>query len=159
MKAFPLAMVISLGFLGLIVNAIRRRALRDEMTVLWIAVAIAILVLSLTLPAHVLDHVAHALGVAYGSDLVFVAAVVFLVILVFQLSISVGRLWLRTTRLTQDLALLRDELYRATGSRPSVPKEMGDEEGKASDPLTSGRQPVDADGHAGPLDRKQTVPR
>ena len=116
MKAFPLAMCISLGFLALIINAIRRRALRDEMTVLWVAVGIAILILSVTLPAHLLDHVAHALGVAYGSDLVLVAAVVFLVILVFQLSISVGRLWLRTTRLAQDLALLSEEVRRSTGS-------------------------------------------
>jgi hypothetical protein len=145
MKAFPLAMCISLGFLGLIINAIRRRALRDEMTVLWVAVGIAILVLSLTLPAHLLDHVAHALGVAYGSDLVLVAAVVFLVILVFQLSISVGRLWLRTTRLTQDLAMLREELRRTTGKTIS-PSELAasepseSEEDYADEP--QGRQPV-----------------
>ena len=151
-------MVISLGFLALIISAIRRRALRDEMTVLWIAVAVAILILSLTLPAHVLDHVAHALGVAYGSDLVLVAAVVFLVILVFQLSISVGRLWLRTTRLTQDLALLREELYRANGTRLSVPKEPGDER-DVSDPLTSGHGAVNADQYGATVDRTQTVPR
>jgi hypothetical protein len=149
MKAFPLAMCISLGFLGLIINAIRRRALRDEMTVLWIAVGIAILVLSLTLPAHVLDHVAHALGVAYGSDLVLVAAVVFLVILVFQLSISVGRLWHRTTRLTQDLALLRDEVRRSTGVEPARSEGVADD-GTALDPVTTEHQT---------LDHRQAVPR
>lgn len=148
MKSFPLAICISLGFLGLVLNAIRRRALRDEMTVLWIAVAIAILVFSLTLPAHVLDRVAHALGVAYGSDLILVAAAVFLVILVFQLSISVGRLWLRTTRLTQDLAMLRDELQRATGTLPSKGRQSGASESgdkvNPMDPRMSGGQALDA---------------
>ena len=155
MKAFPLAMCISVAFFLLIINAIRRRAIRDEMTVLWVSVALAILVLSLTLPAHVLDHVAHALGIAYGSDLVFVAAVVFLVILVFQLSITVGRLWLRTTRLAQDIAMLRYDLGRATGnSNPGERRPVGN-----TDPSDSVVALDDKSGHENGVGQRQAIPR
>ncbi|MGH9061732.1 MAG: DUF2304 domain-containing protein [Acidimicrobiales bacterium] len=113
MKAFILALCIGLGFVVVIVGAIRRRALRDQMALLWLVVSVVMLTLSLTVPFHLLDHVAHLVGVAYGSDLLLLAAVVFLVLLVFQLSIAVARLSARTTRLTQDLGLLRLEQAEA----------------------------------------------
>ncbi|MGH9093567.1 MAG: DUF2304 domain-containing protein, partial [Acidimicrobiales bacterium] len=109
MRAFVLSLAISLGFLAVIVTAIHRRALRDQMALLWLAVSTAMLVLSLTLPFHLLDRLAHVVGVAYGSDLVLVAAVIFLVLLVLQLSVAVARLSARTTRLAQDIGILRLE--------------------------------------------------
>lgn len=117
MRAFVLSLAISLGFLAVIVVAIRRRALRDQMALLWLAVSTIMLALSLTLPFHLLDRLAHLVGVAYGSDLVLVAAVIFLVLLVLQLSVAVARLSARTTRLAQDVGMLR--LERAEAERRS----------------------------------------
>ena len=43
--------------------------------------------LSATLPLHILDHVAHFVGIAYPPDLILLIGVLFLVALVFQLSL------------------------------------------------------------------------
>ena len=122
MSSLALGISVGVAFLVLIVVAIRRRALRDQMAVLWLTVSIVMLVLGLSLPTHLLDHLAHAVGVAYGSDLVFGAAVVFLVVLVLQLSVAVARLYARTTRLAQEVGLLQmrqEDLEERAGTPPT----------------------------------------
>ena len=107
MKAFVLAMVISVGFLSLSILAIRKRRLRDQAALLWIGVSLVMVCLSLALPFTVLTSVSHSVGIAYPSDLILVLAVVFLVGLVFQLSLHVAALKANQTVLVQEVALLR----------------------------------------------------
>ena len=106
-KAFILAMVISLGFLILLVTAIRRRRLRDQVAVLWLAVSIVMVFCSVALPFSLLDRIAHAVGVAYGSDLLLLLAVIFLVVLVFNLSVNLASMKETQTVLVQQIALMR----------------------------------------------------
>jgi hypothetical protein len=115
MKLFVVAMVISLGFLSLSVVAIRRGRLRDQAAVLWLAVSLVMVLCSLALPLHLLDHVSHAIGIAYASDLLFLLAVVFLVALVFHLSVNLAAVKDRQTRLVQEIALLRAEAPQPPG--------------------------------------------
>ena len=115
MKLFVVAMVISLGFLSLSVVAIRRRRLRDQAAVLWLAVSLVMVLCSLALPLHLLDHVSHVIGIAYASDLLFLLAVVFLVALVFHLSVNLAAVKDRQTRLVQEIALLRAEAPQPPG--------------------------------------------
>ena len=107
MKSFILAMVISLGFLTLSVVAIRRKRLRDQAAVLWIVVSLIMVLCSLALPVHLLDRVSHGIGIAYGSDLLLLLAVIFLVVLVFNLSVNLAAVKTSQTRLVQEVALLR----------------------------------------------------
>lgn len=106
MRAFVLSMVVSLGFLALSVRAVRRRRLREQAAVLWLLVSLAMVVLSATLPLHLLDHVASLVGIAYAPDLVLLVAVLFLVVLVFHLSLSLARLHAKHTALVQELGIL-----------------------------------------------------
>jgi hypothetical protein len=106
-KAFILAMAISLGFLILLVTAIRRRRLRDQAAVLWLAVSVIMVLCSLALPFSVLDRVAHLVGIAYGSDLLLLLAVIFLVVLVFNLSLNLAAVKETQTVLVQEIALMR----------------------------------------------------
>ncbi len=119
MRPFALGLGVSVAFLLVILVAIRRRALRDQMAVLWLAVSVAMLAMGVALPFHLLDHIARAVGVRYGSDLLFGAAVVFLVLLVLQLSVAVARLHARTTRLAQELGILLMD------DRPLRPSQAG----------------------------------
>lgn len=107
MRAFGLLLFISLGFLALTLVSMRRRVLREHTAVLWVLVALAMIGLTCTLPFDLLDHLAHSLGIVYGSDLVFLLAIVFLMVLVFQLSLVVAKLTVRTTRLAQEIGLLK----------------------------------------------------
>lgn len=106
MKATVLSLVVSVGFLGLSLRAVRRRVLREQAAVLWLAVSLAMVVLSATLPLHVLDHLASLVGIAYAPDLVLLVAVLFLVVLVFHLSLSLARLHERHTALVQEFGIL-----------------------------------------------------
>jgi hypothetical protein len=59
---------------------------------MWVLVGCAMVVISGTLPLHLLNRVAGFVGIAYAPDLLLLVAVVFLVVLVFYLSITVARL-------------------------------------------------------------------
>lgn len=106
MRAFALSMVVSLGFLGLSVRAVRKHVLREQAAVLWLIVSLAMVFLSATLPLHLLDHVASLVGIAYAPDLVLLVAVLFLVVLVFHLSLSLARLHEKHTALVQEFGIL-----------------------------------------------------
>jgi hypothetical protein len=124
MKSFVVAFVISLGFLTLTVVAIRRKRLRDQAAVLWLGVSLFMVVCSIGLPFHLLDRVAHGLGIAYGSDLLLLLAVIFLIILVFFLSVNLAAVKSNQTRLVQELALLRSS--QADSEPPHPPAEITD---------------------------------
>ena len=139
-KAFVLAMAISLGFLILSMTAIRRRRLRDQAAVLWLAVSAVMVLCSLALPFSLLDRVAHAVGVAYGSDLLLLLAVIFLVLLVFNLSVNLAALKEKQIDLVHEVALMRASApwdhggtRSGMGEKPSedrvVPDDQGDRDG------------------------------
>jgi len=106
MRAIVLSLALSIGFLLLTLHAIRRQRLRERQAVLWIAVCLAMVFLSATLPLHVLDHVAHFVGIAYPPDLILLLSVLFLVALVFQQSLALARLSAKQTVLAQEIGLL-----------------------------------------------------
>jgi hypothetical protein len=89
MRAFVLSMVLSLGFLALLVTAMRRRRLREQPALLWLGVSAVMVFLSATLPLHLL----------------LLLAVLFLFVLVFQLSLSLDRLSANQTTIAQEVGL------------------------------------------------------
>lgn len=106
MKTFALSMMLSIAFLAGTIRAMRRQQLREQTALLWLLVSVAIVLLSVTLPFHLLDDVSHLVGVAYGPTLIFVLAVLFLTVLVFHLSVAHDRLRSNQIALVQQLALL-----------------------------------------------------
>ena len=106
MRATILALGVSLGFFLLTLNAIRRQRLRERQALLWMGVCIMMVLLSATLPLHVLDRVSHFVGIAYPPDLILLIAVLFLVALVFQQSLALARLTAKQTVLVQEIGLL-----------------------------------------------------
>ena len=105
MRAIVLSLTLSLAFLVFSVVAIRRQRLREHQAVLWLLVGFLMVLLSATLPLHLLDHVAHFVGIAYPPDLLLLLGLLFLVVLVFQLSIALARLSAKQTLLVQEMGL------------------------------------------------------
>lgn len=126
MRAFALSLVISLGFLWLSLRAVRRRILREQAAVLWLAVSTVMVFLSATLPLHLLDHLASLVGIAYPPDLILLLAVLFLVVLVFQLSLGLARLNAKHTALVQEFGIL-------TATPPADDHDPGHDAGDAAD--------------------------
>jgi hypothetical protein len=129
MKASILALVLSTGFLLLSIRAMRRGVLRDQSAVLWLGVSVIMVIVSATLPLHLLDRVAGWVGIVYGSDLILLLAVLFLVVLVFHLSLSLTRLHQKHTSLVQAFGIMSatraaDEQEAPEGSSPRASEEI-----------------------------------
>ncbi len=105
MRTFVLSIVLSIGFLGLSVTAMRRRIVREQAALLWLGVSFVMVFLSATLPLHLLDRMARLVGVDYPPDLLLLLAVLFLFVLVFHLTTSIDRLAARQVVIVQELGI------------------------------------------------------
>ncbi len=104
------AIVASALLLGYIVESVRRRRLREEYSILWLATAAVLLLLSLIRPA--LDIIAHALGIATPVNALFVVGFAFTTIILLHFSTVISRLARENRELAQRYALLVYRLQR-----------------------------------------------
>jgi hypothetical protein len=87
------------------VEVLRRRHLSESYALLWLGVGFGVLVLGLARP--LVDQVSEALGIAYGTSLVFGVGLLFLLAVCINLSIHVSKLESRMEVLAEEVALLR----------------------------------------------------
>lgn len=110
-------LVVALVNVVVMVELVRRRQLREKYALLWIAVGVGGIVLGVG--RNVVDRIAHALGVTYGPSAVFLAAILFLLLVCMHLTWEVSRLEERTRTLAEDLALLRGDEERRPSPAPA----------------------------------------
>ncbi len=89
-------------------DLMRRRLLLEQYAILWLCMGAVILLLSIF--HAVLSDAARALGIFYAPSLLFLVGLVFMLGVIVHLTIAISRLTLRSTRLIQEVALLRTEL-------------------------------------------------
>jgi len=104
-------MIFGVLILGVIVELLRRRRLREKYAALWLFTGFVVLALAL-FPGG-LNNVALFVGVANGASLVLFLAVVFLLIIAMHLSWEVSELEEETRSISEEIALLRMELERS----------------------------------------------
>lgn len=97
--------VVTVGFVALIIELVRRRALREKYALLWLGVGVLVLLLSLF--RTVLDRIAVAIGIDYGPSALFLFSTLFLFGVAAHLSFEVSRLEEKTRRLAEEIALMR----------------------------------------------------
>ena len=91
-----------------IVELIRKRRLKEEYALLWIAAAFSVIVLSLA--RGLLHGVAHAIGVYYPPMVLSLIAGFFGMLLAIHFSLVISRLSGENRLLAQDVALMKLEL-------------------------------------------------
>ncbi len=104
------AVVASALLLGYIIESVRRRRLREEYSILWLATATIILLLALIRPA--LDILARALGIYSPVNALFVVGFAFTTIILLHFSAIISRLSRENRELVQRYALLIHRLER-----------------------------------------------
>ena len=102
--------VIGVLTLLFMLELLRRRQLREKYAVLWLAVALAVLLLGVF--PGLLDGVADTLGVYDPPNLLLFVAVVVLLLVCVHLSWEVSRLEDETRVLAEEVALLNFEVSR-----------------------------------------------
>ncbi len=100
----------SMGALLFILELVRQRRLREEYSLLWLATAGVLLLLSLSRP--LLDILASAIGIFYPPSALFVVALLFILAILMHFSMVITRLTQENKEIAQQVALLRYELAR-----------------------------------------------
>jgi hypothetical protein len=115
------AALASVVLLGIVIELIRSRKLRERYALLWLATAAVILFFAVWRSG--LHNLSKALGVAYPPNALFVLAMLFVLVLLLHFSTVISKLSDRSTTLTQRLALLEERL-REMEDQPSSPPKL-----------------------------------
>ena len=105
--------VIMVGVLaaGFLLRLLRKRQLRGKYTLLWIAVAV--LVLGISLFPGVVDSASRALKIYNPPNTLFLIAIAFLGLMCVYFTYELSRLEERTRILAEELAILRGDMHAA----------------------------------------------
>lgn len=116
-----LTIVIALAGLVLVLFLVRRRRLKERFAITWLIVGVGMVVLALARP--LLDELSDALGIKSGTTTVFLIAILVLLGIQLQLSVSVSRIEERMRDLAEAIAL--DD--PTSPVEPGPPVEEGDD--------------------------------
>jgi hypothetical protein len=122
-----LAIAGALVLFVLVVDFVRRGLLKEKYSVLWLASALAILVLALK--KNLLDTIAGYLGVSYAPSLLFLVAFLFVMLIILHFSVVISIFHDKNKVLTQEITLLKNAMHEAgllDGKANETPKEEKD---------------------------------
>jgi hypothetical protein len=103
-----MAVVLSVLLVAVVLWLIRRRALQEEYTPIWMAVALMLLVLSVRMDW--LHGITRAMGAWTTSSALFFLGEIFLVMICLNYAVRLSRASLRLKNLAQEVALLRTQM-------------------------------------------------
>jgi hypothetical protein len=110
-----LAVVVSVGLAAIVLQLVRRRALREEYTPIWLAVAAGLLALSLS--PSLLAWLTRAIGAWTPASTLFFFGELFLLAICLNFAVRLSRATVQIKNLGQEVALLRARL----DAREAVP--------------------------------------
>lgn len=112
------SLLVALGFLGAVLNLVRRGRLKEEYTPLWTIVASVIVVLSIWFDA--VRAITRLVGAWTPSSTLFFFGEVFLLVVCLNYAVRLSGLSARVKLLAQEVSILRAELERRSGA-PAAP--------------------------------------
>lgn len=102
--------MIAILALLMIANMVRKEKIDLRYALSWMCLTVIILVLDIF--PQIVFVIADLMGISIPSNMVFFVGFILLVVMVYSVTVVVSRLSAKTKRLTQELALLREELER-----------------------------------------------
>ncbi len=117
-RAMIFGLVAGIGAFIFVLELVRRRRLKEEYSLLWLATAVALIILSLSRPT--LDVLASAVGIIYPPSALFLVAMIFVLLILLHYSIVLTRLTHENKENAQQLALLRwqiEEMQKTLAAR------------------------------------------
>lgn len=104
------AIIICIGVFVFIIDMVRRRKLREEYSVLWLATSVIMFVL--VIKYEWLESLTRFIGAGLPTSTLFIGSIVFLMLISVQFSIKISKLTNQVKSLVQDNTLLRSELEK-----------------------------------------------
>lgn len=113
-------LIASAAGMVFVLELVRRRKLREDYSLLWLATAASLIVLTLSRP--LLDQIAAFLGIiTYPPAALFLVAIMFMLLILLHYATVLTRLARENKQLAQQMAILHWEL-RETRSRLDPPQ-------------------------------------
>jgi hypothetical protein len=103
-KTQVVAIMGSLFVLGLVIELVRRRKLKEEYSVLWVVTALVLLVLSVWY--GLLELITSAIGAVSTPSTLFFFGLIFALLMLLHFSTRVSSLERRVTMLVQEIGLM-----------------------------------------------------
>ena len=94
----------SLILLGVILELVRKKKLREEYSLLWLLTGVVVLLCALW--GDLLFFLSGLLGIVYPSNAIFLVAIVFVLAIVLHFSTVISGLSEKNEKLAQELAIL-----------------------------------------------------
>lgn len=105
------AIIICVLVFAATIDMVRRRLLREEYSVLWLATSV--IMFTLVIKYDWLEALTHLIGAGLPTTTLFIGSIIFLMLISVQFSIKISKLTNQVKNLVQDNALLRTELDRS----------------------------------------------
>jgi len=106
-----LAVLASATLLLYILEMVRRRKLREEYSILWLAGGVIMLLFSLK--KDWLEWASNAAGIYYPPSFLFLIGMLFILLILIHFSITISRLYQMNKKMAQEIALLKAEREQA----------------------------------------------
>jgi len=107
-RARILLIAIGLIVLVTVINLLRKRRLKEEYALLWLLAALSLVLAPFLI--DILDQIAFFLGVEYPPALFLGIGIIGLLLIIFQLSLNISRFSDQIRVLTQEIAILRQQI-------------------------------------------------
>ena len=101
------ALLVGVSLLGVILELVRRRRLKEEYAWLWVIAGVCMLVVGLHYP--LLEWITQVIGAGWTSSTLFFFGLLFVIALTLHFSVRISALETRVKNLTQHIALLEAE--------------------------------------------------
>ena len=128
-RAMIFGLVAGIGAFVVVIELVRRRRLKEEYSLLWLATAVVLIGLSLSRPT--LDLLASAVGIVYPPSALFLVAMIFVLFILLHYSTVLTRLTQENKENAQQLALLRwqvEQLQKSLAAGEEHPDERQDDQ-------------------------------
>ena len=105
---YRFAIVAAVIFMIIILSLVRHKKLHEKYSILWIAFAIMIIIISLGY--EIVDKLSLSIGIYYSPTLLFLAGFIFLILYIIHISTVLTKQSKDIVRLNQELAILKEKI-------------------------------------------------
>jgi hypothetical protein len=105
-----LIIAVSLTLLAVVLHMVRKRHVREQYSLLWIAACVVLLLSAVMIRA--VESLSRIVGIFYPPAFLFLIAILLIVVLQVHFSVVISSLKEQSRSLTQDLGLLQSEIQR-----------------------------------------------
>ncbi len=127
-RAMIFGLIAGIGALLFVLELVRRRKLKEEYSLLWLATAVVLIILSVSRP--LLDTLASLVGIFYPPSALFLVAMIFVLFILLHFSTVITRLTQENKENAQQLALLKwqlEQIKKDLAARPQNADENKDD--------------------------------